>query len=128
MVRIRLRRTGAKKRASYRIVVADKEAPRDGAFIETVGLYNPRTQPEFIQLKEDRIYYWLGVGAQPSDAVQQIFRKTGTLERFERLVKGEPAEALLAEAEARLKALQPPSLRTRVGVEPKPKRAKAAEA
>lgn len=127
MVRIRLRRTGAKKRASYRIVVADKEAPRDGAFIETVGLYNPRTQPELIQLREDRVYYWLGVGAQPSDAVQQIFRKTGTLERFERFVKGEPVEALLAEAEARLQALQPASLRTRVGIKPIPKPKKKVE-
>lgn len=128
MVRIRLRRTGAKKRASYRIVIADKEAPRDGAFIETVGLYNPRTQPELIQLKEDRVYYWLGVGAQPSEAVQQIFRKTGTLERFERFVKGESAEALLAEAETRLQALQPASLRTRIGMKPKPKPKKAEPA
>lgn len=101
----------------YRIVVADKEAPRDGAFIETLGVYNPRTQPEFIDFKEDRVYHWLRVGAQPSEAVAQIFRKTGTLERFQRLLKGEPQEALLAEAAARLQALRPPSLRTRIGIE-----------
>lgn len=117
MVRIRLRRIGSRNQPVYRIVVADKEAPRDGAFIETLGVYNPRTQPEFIDFKEDRVYYWLRVGAQPSEAVAQIFRKTGTLERFQRLLKGESEEALLAEAAAKLQALRPPTLRTRIGVE-----------
>lgn len=100
MVRIRLRRMGSKGQPSYRIVVADKEAPRDGAFIEIVGTYNPRTQPESVKVAEDRALYWLKVGAQPSDSVQQIFKKAGTMDRFDRLMKGEAPEALIQEAEA----------------------------
>ncbi len=100
MVRIRLRRVGAKGQPSYRIVAANKEAPRDGAFLEILGFYNPRTEPATIQLKEDRIYDWMSKGAQPSDSVVQVFRSAGLLERFERFKQGEPVETLVAEAEA----------------------------
>jgi small subunit ribosomal protein S16 len=100
MVRIRLRRVGAKGQASYRVVAADKEAPRDGRFLEILGFYNPRTDPATIQLKEDRIFDWISKGAQPSESVQQIFKVAGTIERFERFKKGEELETLLAEAEA----------------------------
>lgn len=100
MVRIRLRRVGAKGQASYRVVAADKEAPRDGRFLEILGFYNPRTEPATIQLKEDRIFDWISKGAQPSESVLQIFKVTGTMERFERFKKGEELETLLAEAEA----------------------------
>lgn len=79
MVRIRLRRTGKKKQASFRVVIADSEAPRDGRFIENVGFYNPRTDPPTIELKEDRIRYWLSQGAQPSDPVVWMLRKVGIL-------------------------------------------------
>jgi small subunit ribosomal protein S16 len=98
MVRIRLRRVGAKKQASYRIVVADSRSPRDGRFIEVVGFYNPRTEPETVTLQEDRALHWLSVGAQPSDAVRRLLKNQGTLGRFERLKQGEPLEALVAEA------------------------------
>ena len=98
MVRIRLRRVGAKRQPSYRIVVADKEAPRDGRFIEVLGFYNPRTEPATIELSEDRIYDWMGKGAQPSDSVLKIFRSIGLLDRYERLKQGEAIEVLIAEA------------------------------
>lgn len=100
MVRIRLRRVGGKKQATFRIVAADKESPRDGRFIEILGFYNPRTEPATISLKEDRIYHWIGNGAVPSDSASQIFQTAGLLARFERYKAGEGLEALLAEAEA----------------------------
>lgn len=100
MVRIRLRRVGLKGQTSYRLVVADKEAPRDGRFIEIVGSYNPRTEPSTIELKEERIYEWLSKGAQPSESVAQIFKTVKLDERFNRMKGGEAKETLLAEAEA----------------------------
>ena len=80
MVRIRLRRMGAKKKPFYRIVVANKQSPRDGRFIEVVGTYNPRTEPETIELKADRIAHWLSVGAQPSESVGRMLRKFNLLD------------------------------------------------
>ena len=100
MVRIRLRRVGAKRQPSYRLVAADKEAPRDGAFLEILGFYNPRTDPATIQLKEDRIYDWISKGAQPSESAMQVMKSAGLLERYERFKKGEALETLLAEAAA----------------------------
>jgi small subunit ribosomal protein S16 len=100
MVRIRLRRVGLKGQPSYRIVVADQRRARDGRFIEIIGFHNPRTEPPTDQVDEARALYWLSVGAQPSDAVKYILKRTGTQERFERLRKGESMEALVAEVEA----------------------------
>lgn len=100
MLRIRLRRVGAKRQPSYRIVVAESTAPRDGRFVEVVGFYNPRTEPETVQVKEERVLHWLSVGAQPSDSVTRLLTKLGTLARFERLKAGESVETLVAEAEA----------------------------
>ena len=98
MVRIRLRRIGLRHQPSYRIVVADKESPRDGRFLEIIGSYNPRTNPFTMQLKEDRVYHWMSVGAQPSESVLQLFKSVGLVERFERFKKGEVQEVLLVEA------------------------------
>jgi len=100
MVKIRLRRTGKKKQPSYRVVVADSRAPRDGRFIEIIGFYDPRTEPLTVQIKEDRALYWLSQGAQFTDAVARLLKKQGTLDRFARLKEGEDLEALLAEAAA----------------------------
>jgi small subunit ribosomal protein S16 len=112
---------GSKKQPTYRIVVCDKEAPRDGAFIEVIGKYNPRTQPETVLVNEARAWYWLKVGAQPSDAVRQLLNKTGTLARFERLKQGESPEVLMAEAQAWADAAAAISPRTRIGIAgPKP--------
>jgi small subunit ribosomal protein S16 len=99
MVRIRLRRTGSTGQPSYRIVIADKESPRDGRFLEIVGFYNPRTEPGTLEIKEDRVYEWMNNGALPTESVAQLFRTAGLTERYARLKKGESAEALLAEAE-----------------------------
>lgn len=109
---------GSRHQPSYRIVVADKEAPRDGAFIEIIGTYNPRTNPETVKVAEDRALYWMKVGAQPSDSVAQLFRKTGTIARYERLMKGEAPDVLLAEAAAQAEAAPTPSPRTRIGMVP----------
>jgi small subunit ribosomal protein S16 len=100
MVKIRLRRMGKKKQPTYRVVVADSRSPRDGRFIETIGFYNPRTEPPTVRIKEDRALYWLSQGAQPTDAVARLLRKKGTLDRFARLKEGEDLETLLAEAAA----------------------------
>ncbi len=112
MVRIRLRRVGLKGQPSYRIIAADKEAPRDGRFLEILGFYNPRTEPSTITLKEDRVFHWMKNGALPTESVGQLFRTTGTQDRFDRLKKGEALETLLAEAaEAQTKRVAP--VRTR---------------
>jgi small subunit ribosomal protein S16 len=100
MVRIRLRRVGAKGQPSYRIVAADKEAPRDGRFIEVLGFYNPRTEPATIELNEERIYDWMSKGAQPSESALQVFKSVGLMERYERFKQGEELETLVAEAKA----------------------------
>lgn len=75
MVRIRLRRTGAKRQASYRVVVADQRSPRDGRFIENLGYYNPRTNPPTLEVNRERAAYWLANGAQPSEAVAHMLSK-----------------------------------------------------
>jgi small subunit ribosomal protein S16 len=98
MVRIRLRRIGLKGQPTYRIIAADKEAPRDGRFLEILGVYNPRTNPATIHIKEDRVFHWMKNGALPTESVAQIFKSAGTQARFERLKNGEAVEALVAEA------------------------------
>ena len=107
MVRIRLRRTGLKGQPSYRLVVADKESPRDGRFLEIVGFYNPRTDPATLSIKEDRVFEWMSKGALPTESVAQLFKTTGTGERFERFKVGESIETLLAEAEKVMAARVP---------------------
>jgi small subunit ribosomal protein S16 len=100
MVRIRLRRVGFRNQPSYRIVVAEKESPRDGRFLEIVGFYNPRSNPSQLDVKEERVYHWLGKGAQPSESVTSLFKQAGLLDRFTRLQTGENMEKLLEEAKA----------------------------
>lgn len=74
-VKIRLTRQGGKKKPFYRIVVADSEAPRDGSFLEVIGTYNPMTEPAKVDLKGDRVTFWLDKGAIPTDTVKQILKK-----------------------------------------------------
>ena len=76
-VKIRLARYGVKKRPFYRIVVADGRYPRDGRFLENVGTYNPMVEPNEVSLKKERIEYWLGQGAIPSDTVNSLLKKEG---------------------------------------------------
>lgn len=90
MVRIRLRRMGFRHKPSYRLVVADSRSPRDGKFIETVGHYNPQIRPKVIEVKADRIRYWLGVGAQPSDTVVRLLKTKGILDGEGKVTAAEP--------------------------------------
>ena len=79
MVKIRLRRMGAKKNPFYRIVVADSHDPRDGRFIEEIGTYNPLTDPSDIKVNAERAKYWISVGAQPTDTVKILLKKAEVL-------------------------------------------------
>jgi small subunit ribosomal protein S16 len=82
MLKIRLRRVGARGEPSYRVVVADSRAARDGAFVEIIGHYNPRTEPETIVIKEERALHWLSQGAQPTDTTARLLGKAGIMEKF----------------------------------------------
>jgi small subunit ribosomal protein S16 len=86
-VKIRLLRMGKIRNPQYRIVVADARTKRDGRAIEYVGIYQPKEHPSIIQVKSERVQYWLSVGAQPSEAVQRLLEKTGDWQQF----KGLPA-------------------------------------
>ena len=79
MLKIRLRRMGAKKAPFYRIVVADSRYPRDGRFIEEVGTYDPTKEPTMISVDTDKVKKWLSTGAQPTDTVKSILKKEGIL-------------------------------------------------
>jgi len=76
-VKIRLARHGAKKKPFYRIVVADVESPRDGRYLENVGTYDPLIDPAKVTLKSERIRYWIGQGAKPTDTVNSLLKKEG---------------------------------------------------
>jgi small subunit ribosomal protein S16 len=82
MLKIRLRRVGAKNRPSYRLVVADSRAPRDGAFISIIGHYNPLTDPEEVVIDEEEALDWLKKGAQPTETVGRLLNKTGIIDKF----------------------------------------------
>jgi small subunit ribosomal protein S16 len=90
-VKIRLLRMGKIRNPQYRIVVADARTKRDGRAIEYVGIYQPKEEPSLIEVKSERVQYWLSVGAQPSEAVRRILEKTGDWQKF----KGLPAPAPL---------------------------------
>ena len=79
MVKIRLRRMGAKKAPFYRIVVADSRYPRDGRFIEQIGTYNPQTQPAEIKEHAERAQAWIKTGAQPTETVKALLKKAGAI-------------------------------------------------
>lgn len=82
MVKIRLRRVGSKKKPSYRLVVADARAPRDGAFINIIGHYNPLTDPETVVIDEEKALNWLRQGAQPTATAARLLSKVGIMEKF----------------------------------------------
>jgi len=75
MLAIRLRRAGSKKRPFFRVVVADSRAARDSSFVEILGHYNPRTKPAIVEVDQERVSYWLGKGAQPSDSVRTLMAR-----------------------------------------------------
>jgi small subunit ribosomal protein S16 len=79
VIKLRLRRMGAKHQPTYRIVAAEARSPRDGRFIEVIGFYNPRSEPAQMRVDADRAKYWLEHGAQPTDTVRSILRRSGIL-------------------------------------------------
>lgn len=93
MLRMRLRRVGKTKQPTYRVVIADQRAKRDGAFVEVVGSYNPRSKPSTLELQEERVRHWLAQGAQPSETVHRLLFARGltTVEPPKRVTK--PAKA-----------------------------------
>jgi small subunit ribosomal protein S16 len=84
-VKIRLKRVGMKKMPGYRVVVADARSPRDGRIIENLGWYNPLTNPSTINIDEEKVLGWLKNGAEPTESVVSLLRRTGTLARFEQM-------------------------------------------
>ena len=82
MIRIRLRRVGRKHQPIYRVVVADSKSPRDGAFIEVIGHYNPLTDPASIDINEEKALKWLNCGAQPTNTVYSLLQKLGIIDKF----------------------------------------------
>ncbi|HMT51026.1 30S ribosomal protein S16 [Dietzia sp. UBA5065] len=84
-VKIKLTRLGKIRNPQYRVVVADARTRRDGRSIETIGLYRPKEEPSFIQINSERAQYWLGVGAQPTEAVEQLLKVTGDWQKFKGL-------------------------------------------
>ncbi len=105
-VKLRLRRMGKKKQPLYKIVAADSRAKRDGRFLEAVGSYNPRTNPMFIELKEERVYYWLERGAQPSDTVRNLLSRKGLWLKWH-LKRKKADEATIAAAFEKWQMAQP---------------------
>ncbi|HEY0400284.1 MAG TPA: 30S ribosomal protein S16 [Acidimicrobiia bacterium] len=134
--KIKLMRLGKTRAPYYRIVVADARTKRDGRSIETIGKYHPKEDPSFIEVDAERAAYWLGVGAQPTEAVAAIFRVTGDWQKF----KGEPAPApmkvaapkpdkkALYEAAVRAGMDEPTTEATTAKKKAAPKKAAAADA
>lgn len=96
-VKLRLRRMGKKKQPIYKVVAADARSPRDGKFLEAIGLYNPLTNPFTVEINEERALYWLGVGAQPTDTVKSLLSKKGILLKRDLASKGFTEERVLTE-------------------------------
>ena len=141
-ISLRLSRGGAKKRPYYRIVVADSRSPRDGKYLEQVGTYNPllaKGDENRVKLNEDRVRYWVGVGAQPTDRVARFLDAAGIKERAAKVnpKKAEPGEkakeraeekaAKLAEAEEAAKAAAEAPAQEEAAAEEAPAEAPAAE-
>ncbi len=80
MVKIRLKRVGAKKAPKYRVVVADERMPRDGRFIEEIGYYDPMTEPATVKIDAEKAQKWIKNGAQPSDTVRSLLKKSGIID------------------------------------------------
>ena len=98
-VKLRLRRMGKKRQPIYKVVAADERSPRDGKFIEAIGLYNPITNPATIDIKEERALYWLGVGAQPTTTVKGLLSRKGILYKRELVKSGLNEEEVAAKLE-----------------------------
>lgn len=95
--KIKLTRKGMKKQPTYRVVIQEERSKRDGKYIENLGLYDPRQNPPLVQLQADRVKYWLGVGATPTDSVGRLLKMAGITDKYYKQRKqtrtAEPAEA-----------------------------------
>lgn len=100
MIKLRLRRMGAKKRPFYRIVAAEHSSPRDGRFIEIIGHYDPLTEPATIKVNEDRARYWMSVGAKPSQTVEGLLKRAGVIVAADAEAARDEAAKPAAEASA----------------------------
>jgi len=98
-VKIRLKRTGKHKAPSYRVVVADARSPRDGRIVESIGWYNPLTDPSTIEINEEKALKWLQVGAQPTEPVVSLLRRKGIYQKFEEQVAARKGKTTTATAE-----------------------------
>jgi small subunit ribosomal protein S16 len=98
-VKLRLRRMGKKKQPIYKIVAADSRSPRDGKFLESIGLYNPLTDPHTVNIKEERALYWLNNGAQPTETVKSLLRQRGITLKRELIRKGLSEDKIQSELE-----------------------------
>ena len=135
-VKIRLKRMGKIRAPYYRIVVADSRTKRDGRVIEEIGKYHPKEDPSFIEVDSERAQYWLGVGAQPTEAVAAIFRVTGDWQKFKgeaapppmRVAEPKPNKKALYEAAVRAGMDEPTADATTAKKKAAPKKAAAAEA
>lgn len=129
-VKLRLKRMGKKKQPIYKIVAADSRSPRDGKFLEAVGVYNPLTNPHTIELKEERVNYWLDNGAQPTNTVKSLFNQKGlNLKRdlVKRKFSEEKIEAELKTWQAKKEAsLQKKSEKKKISAKQKAKAQKEA--
>lgn len=99
-VKIRLKRVGKKKAPSYRVVVADARSPRDGRIIENIGWYNPRVEPSAIHVDEEKALRWLSNGAQPTESVAMLLKRTGLLGRFDQMKAARKSATAAAAATA----------------------------
>ncbi len=96
-VKIRLSRFGAKKQPTYRVVVMEERSKRDGRLVEKIGQYNPRTEPPTVVLNEERVRYWLGVGARPTDALGPVLKRAGITDKYVKMHTARKSKATLAE-------------------------------
>ncbi len=109
MVKIRLKRMGAKKRPFYRLVVADSRSPRDGRFIELLGYYDPLTNPAKVQVDADKVRDWMRKGARPSDAARALLVEQGILAKVPRVFKPAPETAAAPTVAAPTAAVETPT-------------------
>jgi small subunit ribosomal protein S16 len=109
LVKIRLKRMGAKKRPFYRLVVADSRSPRDGKFIEEIGFYDPLPNPARVQIDADKVREWMRRGARPSDVARKLLEREGILQRSAQVRRTAPAAAAPAATEQPVAASEPPA-------------------
>jgi small subunit ribosomal protein S16 len=128
LVKIRLKRMGAKKRPFYRLVVADSRSPRDGRFIELLGYYDPLTNPAKVQVDADKVRDWMRKGARPSDAARALLVEQGILARVPRVFKPAPETAAAPAVAAAPAAVETPAAEPVAGAEPTAEAETAADA